>query len=389
MFVPLLALSGLALAGVLMVRSLPTTAARYDTALAWRDGRFRNVADTRRARLGEVLGMYLAHRGIRRKPSDLLPVAQVRREVLEGPASQTLRVTWLGHSTSLIEIDGLRLLTDPVLSGRASPVPFAGPKRFTPPALSAIQLPPIDAVLLSHDHFDHLDRRTIHALIGKVSHFYTPLGVGQRLVDWGVDAARVIELDWWQEATFGPLTLALTPAQHFSGRSLRDGNTTLWASWVVLGSSERIFFSGDTGMHAGFAEIGERYGPFDLTLIECGAYNALWPHVHMQPEQSLAAHQLVRGRTMMPVHWGTFDLAMHRWDEPAERIRLLAAEHNVQLVQPRPGETVHPGSPLQSAWWRAHEPEFTAQADVHASRGHATWTKSATPLPEVDGSAGS
>lgn len=370
MFILLLALSGLALAGVLIVRSWSATAARYPNALAWRDGRFRNVADTRNASLGEVLRMYLAHRGIRRKPRHALPVVQAGREILEGPPSQTLRVTWLGHSTCLIEIDGLRLLTDPVLSGRASPVPFAGPKRFTPPALSASQLPPIDAVLLSHDHFDHLDRSTIHALIGKVGRFYTPLGVGQRLIDWGVDPARVTELDWWQEASFGPLTLALTPAQHFSGRSLRDGNRTLWASWVVLGSSERLFFSGDTGMHAGFAEIGDRYGPFDLTLIECGAYNALWPHVHMQPEQSLAAHQLVRGRTMMPVHWGTFDLAMHRWDEPAERIRMLAAEHGVQLLQPRPGETVHPDSPLQPAWWRAYEPEVVAAENLQASQAH-------------------
>jgi len=179
--------------------------------------------------------------------------------------------------------------------------------------------------------------------------------VGQRLIAWGVDAKRVTELDWWQETRFGPLTLAATPAQHFSGRSLRDGNSTLWASWVVLGAHERLFFSGDTGMHEGFSKIGERYGPFDLTLVECGAYNETWPDVHMQPEQSLAAHQLVRGRTMMPVHWGTFDLAFHRWDEPAERIRALAAEQGVHLVQPRPGETVRPDTALQSPWWRALE----------------------------------
>jgi L-ascorbate metabolism protein UlaG (beta-lactamase superfamily) len=264
-------------------------------------------------------------------------------------------VTWLGHSTALIEIDGLRLLTDPVLSARASPLPFAGPKRFTPPALTVAQLPRIDAVVLSHDHFDHLDRDTIRELANRVGHFYTTLGVGRRLIGWGIAAERITELDWWQEARFGPLTLAATPAQHFSGRGLRDGNSTLWASWVVMGSRERLFFSGDTGMHAGFAEIGERYGPFDLTMIECGAYNELWPDVHMQPEQSLAAHQHVRGCTMMPVHWGTFDLAIHRWDEPAERIRALAAEHGVHLVQPRPGETVRPDSTLQAPWWRVYE----------------------------------
>jgi len=342
--------------------------ADYARSPAWRGGRFRNVADTRKGELAEVFRAYWANRGHRRTPRAALPVVPVRADVLSGPASQALQVTWLGHSTVLIEIDGLRLLTDPVLSERASPLSFAGPKRFTPPALTVAQLPPIDAVILSHDHFDHLDRDTIRALAGKVGRFYTTLGVGHRLVAWGVPANRIVELDWWQQTTFGPLTLAATPAQHFSGRGLRDGNSTLWASWVVLGSRERLFFSGDTGMHAGFADIGERYGPFDLTLIECGAYNELWPDVHMQPEQSIAAHQLVRGRTMMPVHWGTFDLAMHRWDEPAERARALAAEQGVQLVQPRPGETVRPDSTLQAPWWRAFEAETSEQHSTRISK---------------------
>ncbi|MEP7185206.1 MAG: MBL fold metallo-hydrolase [Rhodanobacter sp.] len=336
----------------------------YPDAATWHAGRFRNVADTRKGELAGVLRMFWANRGIRRKPRSVLPVVPVRADVLAGPASNALQVTWLGHSTALIEIDGLRLLTDPVLSERASPLPFAGPKRFTPPALTVAQLPSIDAVLLSHDHFDHLDRDTILALATKVDRFYTTLGVGRRLIGWGLDADRVIELDWWQEASFGSLTFAATPAQHFSGRGLRDGNSTLWASWVVIGTAERLFFSGDTGMHAGFAQIGERYGPFDLTLIECGAYNELWPDVHMQPEQSIAAHQLVRGKTMMPVHWGTFDLALHRWDEPAERARALAAEQGVRLVQPRPGETVRPDSPLQAPWWRS----FESEAAAHPSR---------------------
>ena len=344
----------------------------YAGSAAWRAGRFRNVADTRAGSLRAVMREFWANRGIRRKPRSPLPVTPVRADVLNGPASQALRVTWLGHSTTLIEIDGLRLLTDPVLSERASPLPFAGPKRFTPPALTVAQLPRVDAVLLSHDHFDHLDRDTIRALASKVGRFYTPLGVGRRLIAWGIEAGRVVELDWWQEASFGPLTFAATPAQHFSGRGLRDGNSTLWASWTVLGTRERLFFSGDTGMHAGFAEIGERYGPFDLTLIECGAYNELWPDVHMQPEQSIAAHQLVRGRTMMPVHWGTFDLAMHRWDEPAECARALAAEQGVHLVQPRPGETVRPDSVLQAPWWRAFETDIAIHRSTRITQGHAT-----------------
>jgi L-ascorbate metabolism protein UlaG (beta-lactamase superfamily) len=345
----------------------------YDASPAWSGGRFRNVAPgSGKAGFAEVGRMFWSHRKDRRKPREPLPVVLVRADVLGGPPAQQLQVTWLGHSTALIEIDGLRLLTDPVLSARASPVPFAGPKRFTPPALTVAQLPPIDAVILSHDHYDHLDRETVLELADRVGHFYTTLGVGQRLIGWGIAAERVTELDWWQEASFGPLTLAATPAQHFSGRGLRDGNATLWASWVVLGTRERLFFSGDTGMHAGFAQIGERYGPFDLTLIECGAYHALWPDVHMQPEQSLAAHQLVRGRTMMPVHWGTFDLAIHRWDEPAERIRALAAQQGVRLVQPRPGETVRPDSALQAPWWRAYESDAaTAYTHFHAQEHSA------------------
>ncbi|HEX7815248.1 MBL fold metallo-hydrolase [Dyella sp.] len=346
-------------------------AQRYGGALRWRDGRFRNVEHTRVGSFGDAMKRYWQARGIRRTPRESLPTVKVRTDVLDGPASQTLRATWLGHSTVLVEIDGLRLLTDPVLSERASPFTFAGPKRFAPPALSVTQLPPLDAVLLSHDHFDHLDHATVLALAGRVPRFYTPLGVGQRLVRWGIDASKVVELDWWQEARLGPLTLAATPAQHFSGRSLIDGNSTLWASWSVLGSCERLFFSGDTGMHQGFDEIGERYGPFDLTLIECGAYNEGWPDVHMQPEQSVAAHRMVRGRTMMPVHWGTFDLALHRWDEPAERARALAAEQGVRLVQPRPGETVTPDSPMLAPWWRALENENKPAAHAAAPQGQA------------------
>jgi L-ascorbate metabolism protein UlaG (beta-lactamase superfamily) len=341
---------------------------RYSGSQRWREGRFRNVATTRKGNIVDVTKLFWLARGIRRIPRETLPVAQVRREVLDGPASQALRVTWLGHSTTLIEIDGLRLLTDPVLSERASPFSFAGPKRFTPPALSIDQLPPLDAVVLSHDHFDHLDHATVLALAERVPRFYTTLGVGQRLIGWGIDAGKIVELDWWQEAKLGALTLAATPAQHFSGRSLNDGNSTLWASWVVLGSRERLFFSGDTGMHQGFAEIGERYGPFDLTMIECGAYNEAWPDVHMLPEQSVAAHRMVRGMTMMPVHWGTFDLALHRWDEPAERARALAAEQGIRLVQPRPGETVSPDSPLQAPWWRSFEKDPLPQPSIKSSQ---------------------
>jgi L-ascorbate metabolism protein UlaG (beta-lactamase superfamily) len=238
----------------------------------------------------------------------------------------------LGHSTVLIKLDGGWWLTDPVFAERASPFSFAGPKRFHAPPLAIDELPPLRAVILSHDHYDHLDHDAILRLAPKAELFLAPLGVGDRLVRWGIDAGKVRQFDWWQETQLGGVRLAAVPAQHFSGRGLGDGDRSLWVSWVIDAADLRLFFSGDTGYHAGFGEIGERYGPFDLTMLETGGYDPQWADVHMQPEQTLQAHLDLRGKWLMPIHNGTFDLAFHPWYEPLERIAALAGERRGRLL---------------------------------------------------------
>ncbi|MEJ8801979.1 MBL fold metallo-hydrolase [Pontibacter sp. H249] len=261
-------------------------------------------------------------------------------------------ITWLGHSAFLVEIDGKRLLLDPMLGERASPFGFMGPKRFSELPITLEALPKIDAVLISHDHYDHLDHTSIKQLEEKTTHFFVPLGVGAHLERWGVPASKITELDWWQEATFNGLTFASTPSRHFSGRSLSDRMQTLWTSWVIRGSRDRIFFSGDSGYFDGFKEIGEKYGPFDITLMENGQYNELWSNIHMMPEQAVQAHIDLKGKLLMPIHWGTFALALHSWNEPIERITAKAKELQVPITTPRIGEPVilHRKAPQQE-WW--------------------------------------
>lgn len=258
----------------------------------------------------------------------------------------------LGHSTMLLKLDNAFWLTDPVFSERASPFSMLGPKRFHQPPISIADLPPIKGVILSHDHYDHLDYHAILALADKVEHFLAPTGVGRRLIDWGIPAHKVQELGWWSETTIGKIRFVATPARHFSGRSLTDSNQTLWASWVILTPELRLFFSGDSGYFDGFKSIGDTYGPFDLTMIETGAYDAEWPDVHMQPTETLQAHQDLRGRWLLPVHNGTFDLALHAWDDPFDKITQLAASKGISISTPQMGEALAINAPSAgSRWW--------------------------------------
>ena len=340
--------------------------ATYEGSPQFADGVFRNPvpkpADGVRKTLGIIWNVLL------NKPADATPkaappvLALTRAQLEAAPDRSLFR---LGHSTMLIKLRGGFWITDPVFAERASPVQWMGPKRFHAPPIALADLPPLRGVILSHDHYDHLDRDTVVQLAKTADVFLTPLGVGDRLVAWGVAPEKVRQFDWWQGTSIDGVQFTATPAQHFSGRGLFDGNKTLWASWVIVDAARRdvvddselrVFFSGDTGYFDGFKEIGRRFGPFDVTLMETGAYDPQWPYVHMQPEQTVQAHQDLRGRWLLPVHNGTFDLAMHGWTEPFERVSALAADRGIALTTPRMGERLDLSAPHAAMpWWRETE----------------------------------
>ncbi len=287
------------------------------------------------------------------KPAGAIPLGTP--SVIENTASG-LAVTWFGHATALLEIDGYRVLTDPVWSHRCSPSDVIGPERMHPPPLQLEALPAVDAVVISHDHYDHLDIDTIVALTrSQWAPFIVPLGVGAHLRAWGVPEQRIVELDWYESTTLDELTLVCTPARHFSGRFL-NRNTTLWASWAMLGPGHRAYFAGDSGYTKSFAEIGTAHGPFDLTLMPVGAYNTAWPDIHMNPEEAVQAHVDITSAgsgLLVPIHWCTFRLAPHPWAEPVERLLAAAEAAGVRVAVPKPGGRVDDTETADvEPWWR-------------------------------------
>ncbi len=346
----------------------------------WAEGKFRNPAVEPEQGFWKTVGIFwdfMFHKPAGTAPDRPIEVQALTRDQLLAAPDRTL--FRLGHSTVLLKLRGRFWLTDPVFSERASPFSWMGPKRFHAPPIALDELPEIEAVILSHDHYDHLDHDTVLALAPKVRRFLTPLGVGQRLIDWGVPAAKVQQFDWWQGTSIAGVQLTATPAQHFSGRGLSDRNSTLWASWVLIDGDLRVFFSGDTGYFDGFKTIGDRFGPFDLTLMETGAYDPRWPYVHMQPEQTMQAHVDLRGRRLLPIHNGTFDLAMHRWQDPFERISALARLRKVELVTPVIGAPLAIEEPGPTpAWWQGGTADAVAAAAVD-NRATAAAASSAMP----------
>ena len=325
----------------------------------WAGERFRNVhpvmpglrdPNASMPTLGEFL-----YGGERRVPLRPLPSSNPLQTWARPPQSG-LRATWLGHSTVLIEIDGVRVLTDPVWGRRASPSSLAGPKRFQPVPVSLRAMPSPDLVVISHDHYDHLDYPTIHEIAKGDVPFVTSLGVGAHLEYWGVRPERIVELDWWEsyELPNTALTVSAAPSQHFSGRGLHNRNSTLWSSLVLRSPRHAVFFSGDTGLTTEYRAIRERLGPFDLVMLEVGGRHPSWGDMHLGPENALEALALLGGGAFLPVHWGTFNLAMHAWDMPAETLLELGPKAGAQLLMPRLGEPTEPAhADRVEPWWRA------------------------------------
>ncbi|MBF0186366.1 MAG: MBL fold metallo-hydrolase [Magnetococcales bacterium] len=286
-----------------------------------------------------------------RTPRVEIPVQRLDSPVVGDGATH---VTWMGHSTLLIELDGKTVLLDPVFSSNASPFSWLPPRSFYPEMpISPEAIDHVDAVVISHDHYDHLDMHSIKALADKTDRFIVPLAVGGHLRRWGIAEEKITELGWWKSTTLDSITLTATPTRHFSGRSLMDKNRTLWAGWAIRGRDNTLYFGGDSGFFPGFKEIGERLGPFDLTMLECGAYDPAWPNIHMFPEQTAQAHIDLRGKALMPIHWSRFDLALHPWNASVERLETAARKQNLTIVTPRIGQRFAMNGELPAtAWWR-------------------------------------
>jgi len=332
---------------------MATSGERVRRSPQFRDGVFHNADSGATAVVDPRTGATLLREAVfgkqQRRPRDPVPLATPSTgvEAIEG-----IQITWYGHASALVEMDGARVLLDPVWSERCSPSQLVGPRRLHPVPVPLSELPQLDAILISHDHYDHLDRATVLELVHTQSApFLVPLGIGAHLDAWGVPEERVIELDWAEDQQIGPLTLTATAAQHFSGRAFTRNNT-LWASWVIAGSEQKVFYTGDSGYFGGYAEIGTAYGPFDATLVQIGAYGVAWPDIHMFPEEAVQAHLDVRGDLLIPVHWCTFNLAFHDWSEPVERLWREAKARGVRLAVPRPGQTIDVADPpAVDDWW--------------------------------------
>ncbi len=317
------------------------------------DGKFRNIMPT--STLAEGVSYFTMLReffgkGVDREPLNDIPSVKSDLKAVTGP----LTIVWFGHSSYLIHVNGKNILVDPVLSTRASPVGFAGARSYPGTMIyTAEDFPALDAIILTHDHYDHLDYKSILALKEKTAHFYAPLGVGEHLEYWGVNTDKISELDWWDSKTlFDNTELIATPARHFSGRGFtRD--KTLWASYVLRVGDQRVFIGGDSGYDGSFGVIGERYGPFDIAILECGQYDRKWPLIHMMPEQTVQASVDLKAKVLMPVHWGKFTLSVHPWRDPITRAVKVADRLGVSVATPKIGEKVVVGDDVHwERWWK-------------------------------------
>ncbi|MFC2085256.1 MBL fold metallo-hydrolase [Bacteroidota bacterium] len=328
---------------------------KIENSTQYRDGKFFNYKPGPEWTIGKTASLLwkFLFTGEDRKPDTQLPVEQVDINKIINAKADELKVTWIGHSSLIINIDLKIILADPVFDSKTV---FLGPTRYSGDVpLNINELPNIDLVLISHNHYDHLNTWTIERIHERVGKFIVPLMVGAELEEIGVPRSKIIELDWWDEIIpFENFLIVATPVQHFSGRGLFDRDETLWASFVVKGPSHKIYFSGDSGYFEGFKKTGDKYGPFDLTFLECGAYNKDWHSVHMFPEETVQAHLDLRGDILHPIHWGTFDVALHPWYDPMVRVSKAADSVNVKLATPIAGQTITIDSSLTTErWWEA------------------------------------
>jgi len=326
------------------------------TGATKKGSKFLNPIPTDEAGFGKMIPILKEYinNSAENKPKQPLGPFHTNTSMYKSLPKSGLRITLVGHSSLLIEIDGKRILTDPVWSDRVSFLSFMGPKRFFQPPLKLEDLPPLDAIIISHDHYDHLDKATIKYFAGKPIRFYCSLCVGSQLVKWGIEKNFINELDWGDSAMIdGDIIVTATPSRHFSGRGIIGRNETLWSSFVIRGPKHNIFFGADSGWFPGFEEIGEAFGPFDLTMLEIGAYGKYWPDIHMGPDNATNAHLALKGKLMMPIHWGTFNLAPHAWYEPAERLLAYAKEKQIKLFIPEPGQPTEVKE-FSSNWWKKY-----------------------------------
>jgi len=288
-----------------------------------------------------------------RRPDFELPI--VHRDSLELVKNDhSTRLVWFGHSTFLLQIDGKNILIDPMFGEVPAPNALLGKKRYSKELpIDVEKLPQIDMIFMSHDHYDHLDYGSIQKLKDKTKAFYMPLGMGAHFEEWGVASSKIHELGWWDEIQAGGLLLALTPARHFSGRGLNDRFATLWGSWVIQGENDNIYFSGDSGYGPHFKQIGEKYGPFNFAMMECGQYNERWTDIHMVPEETAQAAKDINAAVFMPIHWAAFTLAMHAWRDPIERVMVKAKEINQPIFVPEIGQFIELDKNLVTTrqWW--------------------------------------
>ena len=326
---------------------------KIEASANYEEGKFKNYHDWEQPSFGEFIstGWDFLFGGDQRTPESLLPRKSVDLKYFTVADKNKLNATWLGHSSLMINIDGYRILTDPVFEKSVS---FFGPSRYNGDVpVDTTQLPEIDVVIISHNHYDHLNKTSLKILAKRTRKFIVPLAVGAELEDAGIPKTKIIELDWWDEYKVDKnLLIIATPAQHFSGRGLTDRDETLWASWVVKAPNHKIFFSGDSGYFDGFKTIGEKYGPFDMTFLETGAYNEKWHHIHMFPEETVQAHLDLRGDVLHPIHWATFNLSLHTWYDPMERLTKTADDLNVLTATPIVGETtIYEEYIPTNKWW--------------------------------------